>query len=242
MYDNDLMIGSLSVRDLPRESSFVCWSATRPDFVLKAETPRPDWRPEESDPFVVGKPVRLSREEIAAHAHNAPTGIACAYRVPVTLRPVASDGKTLFDLGIFRRRVLVTCDDEEPLTVLVRGVVEGDVRVGAGDDHNRISFGNVYRNGGRMTRSIDLASQVPGMKLELLDKRTPPFLDAKLTEEAGDELGKVWRLVVTLKPTATGRFPRDDDPAYRESAVYVRSPSHGGQTVRIPVEGDVVDR
>ena len=81
------------------------------------------------------------------------------------------------------------------------------------------------------------------MKLELDRARVPEFVQAALSEEtATGGLGKAWKLQLTILPVAYGPFPRDDDPAYGDSAVYIRTSGPSAQSVRVGIRGDAVDR
>ena len=101
----------------------------------------------ENDPVVISQPSALTEEErnrlqtdIQTPGHElAELGnsrIQSAYRIPITLKPVAPDGKTPFDLGHFRRRILISASDVEidPRSVLIRGRIRGLVELGEDDE------------------------------------------------------------------------------------------------------------
>lgn len=243
--DTDRSLGSFRPTSLPKEFAFLIWSSTRKEFkITKAEPYRPANRPAEIDPFVVGKPVELSLEECDQIEKGIGQRVVSAYRIPLSLLKVAPDGKTPFDLGHFRRQVEITTNvsSDKPITMIFTGVVQGDdVQVG-GDDSGGVNFGS-FRRDSQPMRFVFLRSGSPDLKLELDETRVPNYLQAKLTEESSiGGLGKTWKLEVSALKNVNGRFPREDDPAYRDSAVYVHTVGPAPQTIRIPAKGDAVDR
>ena len=52
-----------------------------------------------------------------------------------------------------------------------------------------------------------------------------------------------WRLTAAVKPNeASGAFPRDEDPKYRDSAIYVRQKGvPNARATRIAIEGHATD-
>lgn len=242
----DRAVGVLKPEDLPRQLSFVVWSSTRNSFnVTKAEPVRPAGLPPSADAFEVGRPIAMTPDDcVRAEAEMPGQGrVRCGYRVPVTLRKLAPDGKTPFELGNFRRRVEVVTDVfDKPLSVAFTGVVQSDVQISGVDDGGGVPFGT-FRRDSSPTRTVTIRSDAPGLQMELDRSRVPEYLEAKLTDEsAPGGLGKTWKLDLRVKPTAFGPFPRDDDPAYRDSAVYVRSVGPTPQVIRVSVRGDAVDQ
>ncbi len=244
---DDRLVGTLRPDDLPRTLSFVVWSSTRPSFkITKVDVVRPAGLPPSADAFVVGKPEFLSPAGCAAaeqETRKFGARVLSGYRIPVTLLRTAPDGKTPFDLGNFRRTVEVHTDaSEKPLPVAFKGTVKGDVQVYGTDESGAINFGS-FRRGSEPERAVTIRSEVPGVELDLDKTRVPEYLRATLTEEptlGGG--GKAWKLLLRALPGAYGAFPRDDDPAYRDSAVYVRTAGPAPQSLRVAVKGDAVDR
>jgi hypothetical protein len=239
-------LGLLRPNDLPKGYFFYVWSSTRKSFnITKAEALRPKALSAAADAFVVGKPVPLTDQETdsVADAVNKARMLSC-YRVPLTLEKLAPDGKTPFDLGNFRRQVEVLTDaSEKPLTLTFNGMVTGDIQINGVDDTGGVAFGSFPKDSQPAPRVVYFRAESPDVKLELVKDRIPEFLDAVFTDESvASERSKAWKLEVRVQPGIYGTFPRDDDPAYRDSAIYLRTVGPSPQYIRIGVRGDAVDR
>jgi hypothetical protein len=246
-----LNVGPLSDEDLKKgvKQEIICWSSTRRELRLEAK--RVGRTNPAADPFVVGKPQRLSLEEVRAleRANNPikPTGpdptigmVLCAYRIPVTLNAVSQNG-TPFDIGPFYRRVTLVCPDiaGEPKQVTIHGRVRGVVEIGNDQDGSEISFSTFPRSKGKTDR-IHLTSEVLGLTLQFDDKRTPPYLTATLSPPKTQAGRQTWVLRATVLPgQASGVFPRRDDPLFEDSAIYLKATEAGKpiRWVRIAVQG-----
>jgi hypothetical protein len=229
----------------------VCWSATRRSLDLSA---KPSFRRSRSgDPFEVGPPEPLTYYEVReleryVNSPNSDQGeaargpVLCGYRIPVTLKAVAADGKTPFDLGPFQRRVVIETADGDAKSVTVSGRVKGflDIGTGGNDETGDLKFAAFSAKFGKRL-SLVLSSEEPGVELEFDRARTPEFLDAAVTREKTPAVGgQSWTLRVDVLPgKAAGRFPRPDDPVYEDSAVYLKAklPGKGVRPVRIGVSG-----
>jgi hypothetical protein len=247
----DVNVGDLNEEDLPRTVSIMCWSSTRPSLDLKV---RPtSTRGPKRDPFRIGKPVPLTSAEMAKleKSNNPETGdmppdparegqVLCAYRIPITLARESADG-TPFDIGPFRRWVLVSIEDRDPVAVGVHGRVRGLVEVSAEDDSGRVLFGAFRRSRGK-TATVSVQSNVSGLQVKFDRARTPGFLDARL-KESPQKVGlqrTLWTWQVRVLPDkAIGLFPRRDDPLYEDSAIYFEASQEGKPTrpIRVPVIG-----
>jgi hypothetical protein len=226
------------------------WSSTRPELVVKvrAESSRSDAK---TDPIEVGAPIPLSsaerrelekRNNMAGEA-AAPGLVVSAYRVPITLRSVAADGKTPFPIGPFRRKLVVTSPEfpaNEPGIITLTGQVRGVVEIGNEDHQGVVTFGSFPSKRGK-TEAISLSSDVSGIQLSVDTSRSSPFLSASLGE--AQKVGmtrQLWKLKLEVKPgAAQGAFPRRDDPIYEDSAVYLLAtvPGQPPRPVRIAVQG-----
>ena len=138
---------------------------------------------------------------------------------------------TQFDLGRFRRQVVVSSEPGiDPVTVVVTGIVHGDVAVGGSEDRELVDLGSFERQEGA-TRHITL-STVNG-KLELEVESSPDFLQAQLEEQAKDEglLGKTWTLTVKVPPdTLAGPVPL-------YTAIILKTKGERPRRIRVPVIG-----
>ena len=76
--------------------------------------------------------------------------------------------------------------------------------------------------------------------------RLPKYLEARLPAKpnvSGSGSGhQTWRLEVRVRPgEARGQFPRQEDPAYADSAVYVQIVGKTPRSIRVPVSGTAND-
>jgi hypothetical protein len=237
--DGGVTAGVLNTSNLPRKINLYCWSCTRPSFHVKAEVVHQHGGPGD-DPFVVGQPVALSAVELDQFGRKFGRSAKAGYRIPVTLEPVSPNGSQAFDLGTFQRFVELTSEDEgiRPAQVVVTGTVLGEVTVGRRGGPGTLQLGQFSSRRGKRD-SITLESDEPGLKLELDERRLPGYLKAELSREP-EEVGghRLWRLEVRVLPgQAHGSFPRQDDPAYRDSAIYVKTVTPRPRFIRIPVVG-----
>jgi hypothetical protein len=249
----------LALTNLPYRDEFICWSSTRSDFEVETKVLTQAGHPTD-DPFTVGKPERLTREKCADLEKNlkdegkmAEGEVKCAWRVPIVLRDQGPGGKAAIDLGPMRRRVELSIKDDPdagPLEVKFMAVIKGDVEVvqPGGRTPGRLDLGPFTRLGGSKTEMVQLSTTVPGVTLAVDTERTSSFLEAKLPEKPEMNGGRItWNMQVRVPPDkASGNIPRDDDPAYQDSAVYVKvipPPAAGGppRSIRIPVMGSAND-
>jgi hypothetical protein len=246
----EVMVGDFSQEQLPRTVWIPCWSSTRTEFEVDAKLVNSRWKGV-SDLFVVGKPVKLSEEELDRMRKDPRTGTVLAgWKVPVTLLPHAPLTKkeladylknpanselqdyqapadsagtkpTPFDLGPFRQRVELQTQGSEPVVVLLTGSVQGDLSQEGIADAVRL---------GRFSRTeeksalLTLESEAAVTKLELDRERTADFLNVEFVGSPVLNGGrKKWNLEVKWVPKsqAGGEFPRDEE-GYRDSAVYIR--------------------
>jgi len=247
--DREKLVGELSPEQLPHTIVLTCFSCTRPEFKLKTRVIGLQANPR-AEPIQVGQPMPLTpaeRQNLDQQLGSAgQTRVLSGYRVPVIIRNRLEDGKTAIDAGPFRRRVELGIEDDisEPITVTLTGRIQGDVVVGAPEDGGRVHFGPFDRKKG--TRQlVTLRSDKPGLKLEFDRERTPAFLDAHLPDQprVSPDGGSSWQVQLEVRPSrASGAFPRENDPVYRDSAVYLRAVGPTIQSVRIPVDGTANDR
>jgi hypothetical protein len=233
----------IAASELPFKTAVICWSSSRHRLNLQARLD-PEGRALESDPWLVGAPVSLSPDECRGLEHEVSIGeddlgVVCAYRVPITVRPLADDGKTGSDIGPFKRRLLLSLAGEEgePVEIKLSGLIAGPVTVGY-DNNWTIRF-NVFDRGKGCTRTTPVVSDIPGLRLEVDTTRTARFLEVQLAPEPANGLGGQarWLLEVHVPPNlVNGPFPRND-AEYRDCAVYLRSRGDKAYSIRVPVEG-----
>jgi hypothetical protein len=242
-------LGTLTPRDLPRAVEVIFFSSTRASLAVTAEAVTPEALAD-TDPFVVNPPIPLSREECEnlqneTNASEATAGpVMCAYRVPVTLHPKVKD--RYFDTGPFRRLVRLVPHGPglEETLVPVTGTIESDVQVGSKEQNGRVQFGSFARSTGTKKKGITIYSDDPDISLELDRTRIPVHLEVNFEETSKPGAARrTWRLEVSVPPyKASGVFPRDGDPAYRDSDVYLKSSGASNRLLRIPVEGNADNR
>jgi hypothetical protein len=232
---------------------FVCWSATRADFVVKPV--------EGSDPFLVlSKPIPLTYEERKRMGERINARVLCAYRILVSVRDRLEDGRPI-ELGPFRRVAFLRIDgdtqpllddDKDPLRLMLTGRVKGDVVVLAPEGPDQIEMGDKgYFNAPfGDVKEATIESRNLGLKLTLDKERTAGFLrvDVRENEVVPGTGIKTWTIRVEVPPNrAAGEFPREDNPDYRDSAVYLKltdakNSADKPRLVRIPVSGKAVFR
>jgi hypothetical protein len=238
---SDAGLGNLKLTDLPKSGWFYVWSWTRKSFnITKKSLMHPSGLAESSDSLEVGEPIPLTISQCALASSSAFSRVWSGYRIPITLKKSAKDGSPC-EIGNFRRRIEVQTDaSDTPLKWTLSGVVRGDMRIANVDDSGGISFGSFRRDSPPAPRSVLLQSAVPGLKLEVDERRLPDFLRASISREPDStEQFSKWKLEIRVLPSVYGQFPREDEPGYRDSAVYVRSVGTGPrQTIRIAVRGD----
>jgi hypothetical protein len=129
----------------------------------------------------------------------------------------------------------VTFDDPDIESVLcfVQGNLKGDIRVAKGTDE-RIGLGHFTASEGNPGgESVMILCDTPDVELTIDKQRTPSFLSAKL--KPIDK--RTRQLTVWVEKNAiTGKFPRQDDPFYYDSAVYITT-GDGKRCLRVPVDG-----
>ena len=245
-------LGVLRESDLAKglQREVVVWSSTRPSFRVQArmDSLRTDAK---ADPIEVGQPIALTAAERAElqRANNTPSEFAqpgvvlSAYRIPLTLRSLAADGKTPFPIGPFRRKLLLTSPDlptMETGAITLSGQVRGLVEIGSEDSQGMVTFGSFPSKRGR-SEVVSLSSDVAGIQLSVDTSRTAPFLLATLGEpQKVGETRQLWKLRLEIKPgAAIGAFPRREDPRYEDSAVYLlaTAPGQPPRPIRIAVQG-----
>lgn len=229
-----------------------CYSAIRPNMKPPEVTAARSKGDPATDPLVVGKPVALDEKErqeveqrfkqMRPDAPDNPGGkLLSAFKIPVTVHAMSADGKTPFDLGPFRRRLLISSPEVEgePKSVVVHGRVRGLIEIGADDETGELNFRGFPRAAGRR-ETLPLYSDTPGVKLEVDSSRMPEFLKASLEPVEGRS---AWKLKVEVLPgKASGPFPRRD-PLYEDSAVYLKAtvPGKPPRTLRIGVNGTATE-
>jgi hypothetical protein len=251
-------VGSTRVEELPQRFSFPCWSSTRLRFRVKARI-RDGVA---SDPIVVGEPVPLSREEIRQlEAENNPEvdpqkpdpardalrgKVLSGYRIPITVRPAYADGKQGMDLGLFERWVELSSDDEgvEPVRIHVRGRIGGELNANQEDE---VTFGDFNRHSG-VQRTLFLSSSEMGLHLEVDRERSASFVTVDLKEQPQEKGmdSRAWQLRIRIRPgQVSGHFPRREDTAYQDSAVYLKLRYDDRvklpRKLRIPLSGTAVE-
>jgi hypothetical protein len=223
----------------------MCGSVTRYHFQVHAELIHEHIKAE-SDPVEIGEPIPLDADDIRKLAKDfgeqMPT-ILSGYKVPVTLKARAKDG-TPVEWGHYHRSVRMTAEDSsEPVTVVVKGEVLGDVTVGeVGKVRGSLDLGPFPRKRGKEGR-VMLQTDEKNLDLELDTSRLPEYVKATLSKPRESTGGhRSWELRVEIPANAAwGEFPRDNSPVYRDSAVYVKTKEKPPRSIRVPVIGTAND-
>jgi hypothetical protein len=241
--DADLKTVALS--DLPKTIPVYCYSCTRDTLRVQAEIDH-EGRPEAADPFKIGQPVRMTDAECIdlQYKSNLPY-IRAAWRIDVTVLPTSPDGSTPIEFGRYRRFLTVSSPDEGVASqkMMVSGTVTGPVTVGSREEDGAMLFG-VFPGRLGSRQQITLQSDEPGLELEVDTKRTPDFLEVRPLDspEVSPTGHRTWRLQARVLPgKVTGTLPNPADPAFRDSAIYIKTKGKEPRTIRIPVRGSATE-
>lgn len=249
-----LSVGTISDDDLNKgvKRYLYCWSSTRKSLKVDVQAVRTRGDAG-SDPMEVGVPEPLDDKERAELEQTLTTPnpnqadqqlggrVLCGYKVPITLHAISPDGKMPFDIGPFRRRVLLSSPDleGEPKTVEVTGRVRGFVEIGGDEEGGAIHFRDFPRSRGRRI-PVPMHCENKDVKLEVDRSRMPEFLNATLKPvETSSKTRQSWTLLIEVLPNkASGPFPRKE-PLYEDSAVYLKAtvPGKPPRYLRIAVQG-----
>ena len=215
----------LTLRD-EKTVEFKCWSSTRPKVSLAAKE-------RSGDPCISCSCTPLNEQERKDLAEVTRSHVLCGYKVTVMVRERLSD-QIEMELGPFVRRIDLTSDvDPEPTTVLVGGVVRGDVTVGTDEDKGRISLGLFPAKNG-VTKTVKLTSHRPGLELKV-DKVEPESAHLRvksLKKTSGTQPGgrTEWELCLEVPPGGPSG-------ALDHTAVRLTIPGNPPRQIRIPVVG-----
>src|SRR5579871_6468987 len=206
---------------------FKCWSSTRPKFSLTAKE-------RTGDPCFVCSCMPLTDNERQEMEESTKTRVLCGYVVRVTVNERLNDNVQM-ELGPFGRRIDLKSDpDIEPTSVLVAGVVRGDVTVETDDERGGILLGPFPAKNG-ITKVVKLTAHRPDLELKL-DKVEPDgstHLKVISLKKTSTPVGgrTKWELTVEVPPGGpSGRLPD-------HSAVRLTIPGNPPRHIRIPVSG-----
>lgn len=222
----NVQLGDLNPRD-EKTVTFKCWSSTRPRFSLSAKE-------RSGEPCFTCSCTPLTDQERSQLADATKSHVLCGYLVRVIVRERLSDAVQM-DLGPFVRRIDLTSDPEiEPASVLVTGVVRGDVTVGTEDDKGRIELGFFSAKKG-ITKTVKLTAHRPNLKLSMgkVEPAENPLKVKSLTELQPPLSGgrTRWELCVEVPPGGpSGKLPD-------HSAVLLKMDGNPPRQIRIPVQG-----
>ncbi|HZV05880.1 MAG TPA: hypothetical protein VE999_12425 [Gemmataceae bacterium] len=227
-----------------KQDWIICGSLTRQHFHMKAELMHERIKAE-SDAVELGEPIPVDSEELRKETEkfgeHMPT-ILSGFKIPVMVKAHAKDG-TPVEWGHFRRYIRMTAEDSnDSVMVEVTGEVLGDVNVGeVGKVRGTLDLGPFPRKRGTHGR-IMLRTDERDLDLELDASRLPEYIKASLKPKEMTRGHRSWELRVEIPPNAaSGEFPRNDSPVYRDSAVYVKTKEKLPRSIRVPVMGTAND-
>jgi hypothetical protein len=210
-----------------KTAEFRCWSSTNPQFSLTAKAQR-------EDPCFSCTCTPLSEKERKDLETASKSRVLCGYAVRVTAHERVSESIEM-ELGPFSRRILLTSDPGiEPTSVVVVGVVRGDIAVST-DEKGRIDLGPFPAKNG-IIKSVRLLAYRPGLdlKLERVEPAGPNHLKVKFLNIVEPPLAggrNRWELCVEVPPgSPSGRLPD-------HTAVLLTIPGSTPRHIRIPVTG-----
>jgi hypothetical protein len=224
--------GEVTIDDLgpydQKSGTFDCWSSTRAQFDFGA-------REESGDPCFRVESRIMDQAERAALSVTARTRVLCGYRVKVTVRE-RSDDQHQLDLGPYSRHLLLDVDGGQlKSSIAIRGVVRGDVRVGAEEDRGKINLGTFPARSGAQ-KTVTIQGDQPDMVLRLNDIQILPenveILKVRL-EDLPVVGGKPrWKLHVQIRPgVPPGKLPE-------HLSLLLRLRANPPRQVRVPILGE----
>lgn len=217
-----MAIHDLNVVGQEETVEILCFSPTRERFSLTAKEAR-------DHPCFTCTLKPLTTQELATQAKEVGAQkLLSGYRVTVKVQERAPNSKVL-SLGPFGRRIILTPDTEqEPLEVLVTGMVRGELGM-LDDNLEPVSLIDLqtFRTQRGISKTMVLVAEKPGLELELKSSQ-PEYLEAKLTSLPAAGGKQRWNLVVDVPPNKhMGNIPNGQ----------VILQIKGGRTMEIPVRG-----
>ncbi len=221
-------IGDLGLRE-ERKINFACWSATRGSFSLQAHE-------QSNDPCITCTCTPLTADERQALASVSKGRVLAGYYVRVIVRERISESKQM-ELGSFSRRIVLTSDaDVGDEAVELKGVIRGEIAVGAEEDKGQIHLGSFRARNG-ISKTVSVRTERADLTLRQEEIRVVPesldYIKVRLEKEpvasAGSRPG--WMLHVRIPPgSPSGKLPE-------HSAILLKIPGDPPRTVRIPITG-----
>lgn len=224
----------------------IFWSKSRSELPLTFE---PVTTGNQKDCVDWSRPERLSPAEIAELQKKLPASeqlggkILSAYRTILTVyeqREVEigkQKSRTQLDLGPLNVLVNVKAGavgnlpETKAMPLYVQGVVRGEVRLFAyGEATDAVDFGTSFKGDKDESRRVQILSDRPGLKLELVEKEcVPDIILAELNPMSKDAGNREWTLHVTIKAnTLFGSLPI-------HSKVILRTQDSPPRRISIPV-------
>jgi hypothetical protein len=208
-----------------KTAEFECWSSTRPQFHLTAT-------PQTADPCITCSCTPLTEQARQKLADDTHSRVLCGYTVRVTVHERLSESVEM-ELGPFSRRIKLTSDPGiDPTSVIITGVVRGDVTVeGTEDDKGQIAL-RLFRAKHGTSKTVRLIAQRPDLELSV-DKVEGSHVRVKSFNKipAAAASGRTsWELCIEVPPgSPAGRLT--------QTAVILRIPGNPPRHMRIPVTG-----
>jgi hypothetical protein len=210
-----------------------CWSSSRPRFDLAVRSADNPLIVAHKEPLTEADVEDLERSELlsATKQRRPPRPVLSGWRITVTAQERSKDGKHQLDSGPFTHPLILVPANirMEQIEVAVQGLVRGDIEVVGGASIRLGAFDT--RSGTR--REVKLTADRRELNLKLV--KHPPFMKVSLEKEKPG----AWQLTVAIEPNkVSGAFPRRDNEAYRDTAIYLAIEGEGGRRMRIPVSGN----
>lgn len=208
-----------------KTAEFKCWSSTRPQFNLTA-------KPQTSDPCIACSCTPLTEQARKQLADDTHSHVLCGYTVRVTVHERLSENVEM-ELGPFSRRILLTSDPGiDPTSVVITGMVRGDVTVeGTEEDKGQIAL-KLFRAKYGITKTVRLTAQRPGLELSV-DKVEGSHVRVKSFNKIPSAAGSgrtSWELCIEVPPgSPAGRLER--------TAIFLVIRGDPPRHMRIPVTG-----
>jgi len=220
-----------------RTREFVCVSNTRTadSVVLKITDPK-------AHPCItIGTPTPILGEDLTkleaslGKQWSENMNLKSAWKVSVTVHERLQNQQ--LDLGPIDRFLNISTGDETDMTMPIRGIVRGDVRIAGGlEDKDLIDMGQGFPSERGRSKEVRLISDRPMIELELLKTETlPGYLEVTLSEPRKIDGGTEWKLQVRVpEKKLYGKLSP-------EAGVTLQTKDSPPRKIRIPVRGQTFD-
>lgn len=239
---NEIRLGLISPSRQVGSGEVIAYSSTREKIDVAFES---RIKLDKGDILETKGPFLLNAQELGEFSKKIGGPVKSAYRFVVkgTLPKVGAD-QAQTEFGPFVRPFRLVCRDLDETdtfrnySVNVGGAIDSEVRVLGASNEGFVEFRNFPINLGKKVRAR-LETSNTDIKLEVDTTRTSKFLKVvQVGEPEKLSRGIGYDFDIIIEPNkVNGAFPREDDPALRDSAFYIRTAGKTPKLIRVPVNG-----